>query len=160
MLIGAGVGFQLLGIIGALVGALVGFLVGGRITTIQSRYGGGGGGAKYYLPAAPLCLLLATGAWVLAILVWAWVETRPPGTFHDQGGMIITFGVLPLCLGCWVLGGPVALALGHQGTKQIQAATRPMSERWMARIGIALSCITIFTGLGLVVWFLFVAFSR
>lgn len=163
VLIGAGVGYLLLGIVGVPVGALVGFLVGGRIKAIQARYGGDGGVANSHFPAAPLGLLLTAGAWVLALLVWAWVATRPSSAFHDQGGMVITFVVLPLTLGCWVVGGPVALALAHRGMKQIQAGTRPMSERWMARTAITLSRImifVIFASLGLVVWWMYIEFSR
>jgi hypothetical protein len=40
--------------------------------------------------------MLAAGSWLLAILMWGWVMTRPPEAFHDQAGMVITFGVLPL----------------------------------------------------------------
>ncbi len=139
MSLGGGGGFQLTGSFsGAVVGALLGFLVAWRTLEWRSRYRGEAGVCRAW-PSALLGLILATSAWIVAVLVLLWVTSRPPGTFHDQGGMLITFIVLPVLLLCWLTGGLVASVAGHYGISQIKEGKRPKSELWLARSALVLS---------------------
>jgi hypothetical protein len=92
------------------------------------------------------------------VLAFVWLaDDLPPETFHDQAA----WSSRSFCRFTWGvgMGGPAALALSHQGIKQIRAA--PCKERMvMARTGIALSCIMIFAGIVLLVSWLFIMFSR
>ena len=117
---------------GVLVGLGVGWLLG------RSR-----------APAAPLSLITASGCWALAVILWAWVRTRPPEAFHDQGGMVITFVVLPVMFGCWLVGGPFALALGRRGLRQAALSQRPSRDRRLAQAGIVLSHLMLWGGVAL-----------
>ena len=68
---------------------------------------------------------------------WAWVLTRRPEEFHDQGGMLLTFVVFPLTLLLWVVGGPMAFVRGWSSRWQILS---PGVERWVL-LGLILSGI-------------------
>ena len=48
-------------------------------------------------------LALACGSLAATSGLWVWILTRPHGTFHDQGGMMISFVLLPAALLGWVL---------------------------------------------------------
>ncbi len=96
------------------------------------------------------CVLSAI-AWLVVILTWGWVLSRPHGTFHDQGGLALTFIVLPLTLGAWVVGGPVALALGGRAFKGRGEGEADKDERRLARIGVLLSRLLLWAG---VAWLL------
>ena len=86
--------------------------------------------------SAPSSFVLAATSWLLGILMWGWLLTRPPEAFHDQGGMAITFAI-PLTLILWIVGGPVALALGQRGLDRVRPDTA--RDQWLALAGIALS---------------------
>jgi nitric oxide reductase large subunit len=94
--------------------------------------------------SAPSSFVLAATSWLLGILIWGWVLTQPPGAFHDQGSMTITLGVIPLTLVLWIVGGPVALALGQRGFDRV----RPDKDRdhRLALAGIALSRLMLWGG--------------
>ncbi len=95
---------------------------------------------------------LAMIAWIVIILTWAWVLTRPSGSFHDQGGLALTIIIFPLTLGAWFVGGPVALALGGRAIKRLGPGEADHSERRFARTGILLSRTLFWAG---VAWLLF-----
>ncbi len=95
---------------------------------------------------------LAIVAWLVVIATWAWVLTRPHGTFNDQGGLVLTFLVLPLTLGAWTVGGPIALALGGRALKHLGQDAGETSECRLARTGVWLSRAMFWCG---VVWLLF-----
>jgi hypothetical protein len=95
--------------------------------------------------------LLATLSWLVVILTWGWVLTRPHGTFHDQGGLAITLIVLPLTLGAWLIGGPIALALGGRAMKRLGQGEADKSERGFAQTGVLLSRVLLWAG---VAWLL------
>jgi hypothetical protein len=94
--------------------------------------------------SAPSSFVLAVASSLLGILMWGWLLTRPPEAFHDQGGMAITFAI-PLTLILWIVGGPVALALGQRGLDRV----RPDKARdqWLALAGIALSRLMLWGGI-------------
>jgi hypothetical protein len=94
--------------------------------------------------SAPSSLVLAAASWFLDILMWGWLLTQPPEAFHDQGGMAITFAI-PLTLILWIVGGPVALALGQRGLDRV----RPDKARdqWLALAGIALNRLMLWGGI-------------
>ena len=52
---------------------------------------------------------LASVAFTLG--VWAWILTRPAGTFHDQGGLAITIFYFPASFIAWLLCGLTSFAL-------------------------------------------------
>lgn len=62
-------------------------------------------------------------AWVTILMPQAWVDTRPPGTFNDQGGLIITFLILALTLVAWLVGGPIASTLALTATRLARLLT-------------------------------------
>jgi len=95
--------------------------------------------------------VLAAIAWLVVILTWGWVLSRPHGSFHDQGGLILTFFVLPLTLGAWVVGGPLALALGGRALKSLGAGEADKGKRRVAQIGVLLSRVLLWAG---VAWLL------
>jgi hypothetical protein len=95
--------------------------------------------------SAPSSVVLAAASLLLGILMWGWVLTRPSGSFHNEGGMVITLGVIPLTLILWIIGGPVALTLGHRGLERV----RPGKDRdpQLARGGIFLSRLMLWGGI-------------
>ena len=93
-------------------------------------------------------ILLAAGSWGVGILTWSWVLTRPRGTFNDQGGLILTFGVLPLTLGLWLVGGPIALALSGRALKLLQPGDDTKRLRQLASAGLLLSRLLLWGVLG------------
>ena len=94
--------------------------------------------------SASSSLVLAAASWFLDILMWGWLLTRPPEAFHDQGGMAITFAI-PLSLILWIVGGPVALALGHRGLERVGAGKA--RDEWLALAGILLSRLMVWGGI-------------
>jgi len=95
--------------------------------------------------SAPSSVVLAAASLLLGILVWGWVLTRPPDAFHNEGGMVITLGVIPLTLILWIIGGPVALTLGHRGLERVRPDTA--RDQWLALAGIALSRLMLWGGI-------------
>jgi len=121
----------------AIIGALIGFIIGWRIAEFISPFDSGQSFVRTF-PSAKLGLMLSSGAWMLMLLVWGSIFTRLDA-FHDQGGMIITFLILPLTAVCWLIGGPAASAAGRHALKQLQAGTRPETDRPIAQKAIFLS---------------------
>jgi hypothetical protein len=96
-------------------------------------------------------------AWLVIILTWVWVATRPQGTFHDQGGLMLTFIVLPLTFGAWAVGGPVALAVGGHAMKHLGQDETARSDRRIAQTGVFLSRLLFWGGVIWLVTMIFVA---
>jgi hypothetical protein len=96
---------------------------------------------------------LAVVAWLVVIVTWVWVLTRPRGTFNDQGGLMLTFIVMPLTFGAWCVGGPIALALGGRALKHVSQSEDASGERRIARTGVFLSRLLFWAG---VTWLLFI----
>ena len=89
---------------------------------------------------------LAAVAWLVVILTWAWVLTRPHGTFHDQGAIALTLIVMPSTLGAWLLGGPIALALGGHAMKRLGQGETVKDSRRIAQAGVLLSRLMFWAG--------------
>ena len=58
-------------------------------------------------PTAP-----ATASIAFTLAVWAWMLTRPAGTFHDQGGLMITLYYFPATFVVWLACSIVAWKAG------------------------------------------------
>jgi hypothetical protein len=93
-----------------------------------------------------LSCVFAAIAWIVVLLTWGWVLSRPHGTFNDQGGLALTLIVLPLTLGAWIVGGPIALALGGRALKSLGEGEASKDERRLARIGVWLSRVLLWAG--------------
>jgi hypothetical protein len=65
---------------------------------------------------APTAVTLLLGSIVFTLSVWAWIFTRPAGTFHDQGGLAITLIYFPTTFVVWLLCGLIASALRRRRT--------------------------------------------
>lgn len=99
---------------------------------------------------ATLSLTLTGVAWATIPLAWAWVFTRPPGTFNDQGGMLITFLILPLTLAAWLVGGPFASALAHRVRKQVGTTASLQRAGSVASAAAFLARVLTWTGIAVV----------
>jgi hypothetical protein len=56
-------------------------------------------------------MVLPLASIVFTLGVWAWILTRPEGTFHDQGGLAITLLYFPSTFAAWLLCGLISVAL-------------------------------------------------
>ncbi|MBX3745987.1 MAG: hypothetical protein KF833_11830 [Verrucomicrobiae bacterium] len=99
---------------------------------------------------ATLSLALTLAAWTTILLAWAWVITRPPGTFNDQGGMVITFLILPLTLVAWLVGGPFASALAHRVRRQVGTTASLQRTGSLASAAAFLARVLTWTGIAAV----------
>lgn len=87
---------------------------------------------------------------LFTLAVWAWMLTRPAGTFHDQGGMAILLMYFPITFIVWLYC-TLTTALLVRRAKKIQP---PLDEftvrkscgriRWLRVIGLVLSVATLF----------------
>src|SRR5262249_59704467 len=77
--------------------------------------------------------------------VWWYILTRPPGTFHDQGGMAITFGLFPMTAVGWLAGGLPALILG---ARALSTAGSHNTAPPLGLLGIGLAVIARLLSLG------------
>jgi hypothetical protein len=57
----------------------------------------------------PVTVAFASILFTLA--VWAWILTRPAGTFHDQGGLSLTMIYFPTTFGVWFVCGLSSIVL-------------------------------------------------
>ena len=99
---------------------------------------------------ATLSLSLTGAAWATILLAWTWVFTRPPGTFNDQGGLAITFGIMPLTLVAWLVGGPFAAALGQRVRNQIGTIPSLQGAGSLASAAAFLARVLTWTGIAVV----------
>lgn len=119
------------------VGAALGAAFGWRLSSSRT-------------PSATSCFTLTAASWAVVVLVWGWVLTRPPGGFSDQGGMLITFVVLPLTLLSWLVGGPIALGVARRARKQVQRKNAEALDWRLARAGLFLSRMMLWGGVAFV----------
>jgi hypothetical protein len=77
------------------------------------------------------------------LAVWAWVLTRPPGTFHDQGGMQISFLYFPLTLLIWFIANLAALVLMILRRRELPG-TSWLITTCLSLLGLLLSLATLF----------------
>lgn len=124
----------------ALVGALVGFLGGRR--RMRRAAQALAEDERWQRQQALAGLRSVVSCWILLALMWSWVLTRPAETFHDQGGMVLTFFVFPLTLVLWILGGPVAFARGWRNRWRVLP---PELGKWVLT-GLTLSGLLILAG--------------
>jgi len=54
-------------------------------------------------------VIRAVGSILFTLTVWVWMLTRSSGTFHDQGGMAITFIYFPATFVVWLYCGLTAV---------------------------------------------------
>ena len=100
--------------------------------------------------------LMKTGvvrAWASPLFtlgVWAWMLTRPAGTFHDQGGMTILLIYFPLTFIVWLYGTLTTSFLIHRAKKSEPPLAELAMRKWRGRIrwarvtGLVLSAGTLF----------------
>ncbi|MFM7133490.1 MAG: hypothetical protein ACKO0W_04145 [Planctomycetota bacterium] len=67
--------------------------------------------------SARTAVTIALGSIAFTLTVWAWMLTRPAGTFHDQGGLAITFLYFPATFVVWSLCGLTSVALHRRSTE-------------------------------------------
>jgi hypothetical protein len=60
---------------------------------------------------------IAAGSMVFTLSVWVWMLTRPPGTFHDQGGLAITLFYFPATFVVWLVCGLASVAFRRRRTE-------------------------------------------
>lgn len=99
---------------------------------------------------ATLSLALTGAAWSTILLASAWVFTRPQGTFNDQGGMMITFLILPLTLVAWLVGGPFASALACRVRRQVGTTASLQRAGSLASAAAFLARVLTWTGIAVV----------
>ena len=93
--------------------------------------------------------ILAGGSWVLVIVTWGWFLTRPSGSFGEMGGVMLIFYMFPITLGAWLVGGPMALALGGYAAKRVRSGKGIPLDGELAESGILLSRGMLWSGVGL-----------
>lgn len=82
--------------------------------------------------------------------VWAWMLTRPAGTFHDQGGMAILLIYFPLTFIVWLYGTLTTSFLIYRAKKSEPPLAELAMRKWRGRIrwarvtGLVLSAGTLF----------------
>lgn len=133
-----------------LLAALLGFLVGRTIVTSIWPPAEGWGMPAWW-PNAHCSLILAGGAWVVAVgLLGLAVQA---GWFRGDGaGPLLMFIGLPVVSGCGLIGGPTASILARRAVHQIQEGQRPASDRRLVRIALILSRLMSLTLLGFLLW--------
>ena len=84
---------------------------------------------------------------VLTLTIWGWIWTRPPGTFHDQGGMMISLIYFPLALLAWLVFGLPALVLGLRGSPRTEGPGRRANALgvWTSVLALLLAIGTLVT---------------
>ena len=99
------------------------------------------------LPRTALSLKLGLCSIVLTLAIWGWIWTRPPGAFHDQGGMMISFTYFPLALLAWLVFGLPALVLGLRGSPRTEGPGRRANALgvWTSVLALLLAIGTLVT---------------
>lgn len=110
------------------------------------------------LRRAKASLVLGLCSLALTFSIWGWIWTRPPGTFQDQGGFLISIFCFPLAMIGWLIFGLMGLivaianlmlddpacAAGAVGVRD------PRWTRWNV-FGIVLSVVALFAAVGTLV---------
>jgi hypothetical protein len=76
-----------------------------------------------------LAFAVVSGSLCLTLGIWTWVFTRPPGTFHDQGGLAITIMCFPCAFLGWALAAAVADWLMIQAKRRATESELPGINR-------------------------------
>ena len=92
-----------------------------------------------------LSVALGIGSVCLTQAVWWFILTRPPGSFHDQGGMAITFFLFPITAVGWLAGGLPGLILG---SRALATAKGDTTARLLGSLGMGVAVIAGFLSLG------------
>ena len=73
------------------------------------------------------------GSLCLTLGIWVWIFTRPPGTFHDQGGLMILLFYFPITFLGWALAAVVASGLMIVAKRRATEFERPRitRARWL-----------------------------
>ena len=92
------------------------------------------------MPAQSLikpAMIRAFGSILFTLMVWAWMLTRSEGTFHDQGGMAITFVYFPATLVVWLYCSLTALvSLLRSNKKESEAEGNPVRRLCWKVVGL------------------------
>ena len=72
-----------------------------------------------------LAFAFVIGSLCLTLGIWAWIFTRPPGTFHDQGGLAITIMYFPCAFLGWALAAAIADWLMTQAKRRATESELP-----------------------------------
>ena len=83
-----------------------------------------------YRRAAVMLALLSP---VVNLLVLLWVSSRPEGTFHDQGALLLVFKYFPRTFLLWIFTALLSAFFGSQCPRQGPDAM-PRSVRWCNRM--------------------------
>ena len=99
------------------------------------------------LPRTAVSPILGLCSIVLTLAIWGWIWTRPPGSFHDQGGMMISIIYFPLALLGWLVFGLPALILGLRGTPSTDGSGRRKNALgvWASALALLLAVGTLGT---------------
>jgi hypothetical protein len=62
-------------------------------------------------------VLIALASVLFTLSIWAWILTRPEGTFHDQGGLSLMLVYFPWTFGVWFVCGLIAIILAVRGRR-------------------------------------------
>jgi hypothetical protein len=65
------------------------------------------------------------GSLCLTLGIWANIFSQPPGTFHDQGGLVITFMYFPCAFLGWAFAAAVASWLMAEAKRRVTESERP-----------------------------------
>ena len=91
-------------------------------------------------------VIRAIGSILFTLVVWVWMLTRSAGTFHDQGGMAITFLYFPATFIVWLYCGLTAVMCLLRSTEAEGAPVWRL--RWkvvgLIALGLLLSFGTLF----------------
>ena len=96
--------------------------------------------------------VLSAASWMLVIVTWSWLLSRPRGAFGEMGGIVFIFYIFPLTLCGWLVGGPVALALGGCAAKRVQSGKGTRRDGELAGAGIILSRVMLWGGVALLLY--------
>ena len=102
---------------------------------------------------AVLSAASSIGGLVSGAVIGLIVAVQPKGTFHEQGGMIITLLVLPIMFALWIVAGPVALVAGRRAATMRPSIDSKAGHPVLARVGYILGLVTTVCGVGGVWYF-------
>ena len=91
-----------------------------------------------------VCLVVISP--VLTLTLWAWMLTRPAGTFNDQGGMLVSFIYFPAALLGWLLCGIPGMVLAIRSRRHMDASHKKLAGATigLSIVGLLLAVATLF----------------
>ena len=85
---------------------------------------------------------------VFTLCVWAWIFSRPAGTFHDQGGLAITMIYFPATFCAWLVSTLASVVLSRRKSgdwAEADASRRLRQVRFgLVSLGLLLAIGTLF----------------